>query len=177
MVRLHEVLRLGLLAVTAVACTVPGRRAHVDVPPPGLVADEPEPQPVASRRVPALAVVAEGPFVAPPVEAPVEVEVEVAAAAVAAPSPAPVLYVVEPAAAARTLELVVGQELVFENRDRICHGFFSSSAPNAFSVGVLQPQGRASVRFSHPGTVQVYCSLHEHRQLTIHVVPQAAPAR
>lgn len=173
MVRLHEFLRLGLLAVTAVACTVPGRRAHVDVPPPGLVADEPEPQPVASRCVPALAVVAEEPSVAPPVEAPVEV----AAAAVAVPSPAPVLYVVEPAAAARTLELVVGQELVFENRDRICHGFFSSSAPNAFSVGVLQPQGRASVRFSHPGTVHVYCSLHEHRQLTILVVPQAAPAR
>lgn len=175
MVRLHESLRLGLLAVTAVACTAPGRGAQLDVPPPGVLAADPEPVQVTSRRVPVLAVVAAEPFVAPPVEAPVVVAAT--AVAVAAPSLAPVLYVVEPAAAARTLELVVGQELVFENRDLICHGFFSSSAPNAFSVGVLQPQGRASVRFSHPGTVQVYCSLHEHRQLTIHVVPQAAPAR
>jgi hypothetical protein len=100
-----------------------------------------------------------------------------------APKPQPpVVHALEPSMPAATIEVVVGQELVFANCDTICHGLFSSSVPNAFDVGMLQPGARASVRFTHAGTVRVYCSLHQHQKLTVQVLPlgtvlPAAPGR
>lgn len=48
----------------------------------------------------------------------------------------------------------------FENTDDICHSFFSSSGPNAFDLGVLNPGQSKQVSFAHEGFVQVYCTLH-----------------
>lgn len=93
----------------------------------------------------------------------------------ARPALLPVLHPIEPNGAPQTIEVVVGQEVRFVNRDAICHGFFSSSAPNTFDSGLLHPGATAVVTFAHPGTVQVYCSLHQHRQLTIEVVPAPRP--
>lgn len=64
-----------------------------------------------------------------------------------------------------------GQTVRFENYDDIYHRFFSSSLPNAFDLGMLEPGTSRTIRFDHPGPVQVYCSLHGGKQATILVVP------
>ncbi len=69
------------------------------------------------------------------------------------------------------LVVPVGERVVFENRESICHGFFSSSKANAFDLGLLQPDGSRAFRFERPGRVHVYCSLHAGRQATILVAP------
>lgn len=146
-----------LLAVAAVGCTAPQRSLPSTwtpfepvVPAPALgesdLGNEPDTVPAA-----------------PSVEAPAGAPVE------ATP---PLVHEILPAAEPCTLTIEVGQQLVFINQDAICHSLFSSSAANEFTTGLLQPRDRAGVHFANPGTVQVYCSLHDHRQLTIHVLPK-----
>lgn len=94
-----------------------------------------------------------------------------------APAPAapqPLVHALVAGAQPCTLTVEVGQELEFVNQDEICHSLFSSSTGNAFATGLLQPHDRVRVHFANPGQVQVYCSLHEHRQLTILVLPSRA---
>lgn len=64
-----------------------------------------------------------------------------------------------------------GNGVRFENRDEICHGLFSSSGPNAFDLGMLNPGESKTVNFQHPGPVQVYCSLHTGKQMSLLVTP------
>ncbi|HEX5053112.1 MAG TPA: hypothetical protein VFZ65_15160 [Planctomycetota bacterium] len=85
------------------------------------------------------------------------------------PTLAPVTHVIGSAHEPATIDVAVGQQLRFVNHDAICHGLFSSSAPNTFDLGFLRPGAGATVSFAHPGVVHVYCSLHEHCQLTIRV--------
>lgn len=160
--RTHITWSRCLLALACVGCSVPGRGGHRSALSARTAATAPSP--AAETAMPARHLGLATAPVAPPV---------VAASVVPLP---PVVHTIEPAADLRTLEVVVGQELVFVNHDGICHGFFSSSAQNGFDVGVLQPRERASVRFVQPGTVHVYCCLHQHRPLTIQVVP-SAPVR
>lgn len=69
------------------------------------------------------------------------------------------------------LVVPVGERVVFENREAICHRFFSSAPENAFDLGLLEPNRSRVVRFERPGRVHVYCSLHADRQATILVAP------
>jgi len=63
------------------------------------------------------------------------------------------------------------QGIRFENRDQICHSFFSSSGLNAFDLGMLNPGESKTVDFEHAGPVQVYCSLHAGKQMSLFVAP------
>jgi plastocyanin len=67
----------------------------------------------------------------------------------------------------------VGRSVRIVNEDEICHSFFSSSPNNAFDLELLKPGEAGTVRFEHPGPVQVYCSLHSGKQATILVAPTA----
>jgi plastocyanin len=69
------------------------------------------------------------------------------------------------------LAVAPDQEVRFQNRDRICHSWFSTSEPNSFQTEQLHPGDDASVRFARPGFVHVYCTLHRGRQATILVTP------
>lgn len=72
----------------------------------------------------------------------------------------PALYVTSP-----------GRGVRFENRDELCHEFFSSSGPNAFQLGMLEPGDARTVDLAVPGLVQVYCTLHAGKQLSVLVAP------
>jgi plastocyanin len=64
-----------------------------------------------------------------------------------------------------------GSEVEVLNDDRIFHNAFSFSPRNAFDLGVY-PQGQSrKVALRFPGTVRVYCSIHESMSATILVVP------
>lgn len=77
----------------------------------------------------------------------------------------------------RVFVVPAGQEIRFRNVEQICHQFFSSSAPNAFDLGVLGPAASGTVQFDHPGFVRVYCSLHAGEESTILVLPTPHYAR
>lgn len=70
-----------------------------------------------------------------------------------------------------------GRGVCFENQDEICHNFFSSSGPNAFDLGMLKPGETRTVDLQHPGRVQVYCSLHTGKQLSVFVAPSPLHAQ
>lgn len=95
---------------------------------------------------------------------------ELSAPPVRAPGPGVVVLALGAEPAMSEWTLVVGQELRCENRDHVCHGLFSTSAPNTCDLGTLHPGGAATITFQHPGTVQIYCSLHAGERVTVHVV-------
>ncbi|MFT7669263.1 MAG: plastocyanin [Planctomycetota bacterium] len=64
-----------------------------------------------------------------------------------------------------------GRSVLFENRDTICHNFFSSSGPNTFEIGMLRSGESMPVQFLYPGHVQIYCTLHSGKQMSVLVAP------
>lgn len=69
------------------------------------------------------------------------------------------------------LVLPFGQEICFRNDDAICHQYFSSSAGNAFELGLLGPGAAKRHRPDQPGFIRIYCSLHADEQATVLVLP------
>ena len=71
----------------------------------------------------------------------------------------------------RFLAVPAGQTLEMPNDDAIFHNVFSFSKPNDFDLG-LYPGGESrSVRLTHPGVVNIYCSIHESMTATVFVSP------
>lgn len=69
------------------------------------------------------------------------------------------------------LVVPVGGSVAMPNDDGIFHNAFSFSEPNHFDLG-LYPAGESrSVRFDHPGVVNIYCSIHESMNATVFVAP------
>jgi plastocyanin len=69
--------------------------------------------------------------------------------------------------------IAAGHTVQFANQDSIYHRVFSSSAPNAFDLGVFAPSTSASVELSTPGLVRLYCLLHERERGTVFVAPNS----
>lgn len=58
------------------------------------------------------------------------------------------------------IAIPVGSTVEFPNSDPIFHNVFSLSKAQPFDLGYY-PQGQSrSVKFNHPGVVQVYCHIH-----------------
>jgi len=67
----------------------------------------------------------------------------------------------------------VGSTVEFPNSDPIFHNVFSLSKAQPFDLGYY-PQGQSrSVKFNHPGVVQVYC--HIHANMYAAIVVTASP--
>lgn len=62
--------------------------------------------------------------------------------------------------APRILPIVVGSSVRFPNRDPILHNAFSTSAGNAFDVGLYEEGAGTAVTFKQAGYVRVYCNVH-----------------
>ncbi|HEX6834284.1 MAG TPA: hypothetical protein VF132_12180 [Rudaea sp.] len=60
----------------------------------------------------------------------------------------------------RVLAVTVGSQVRFPNEDPILHNAFSTSADNAFDVGLYSQGEGQLVTFSHVGYVRVYCNVH-----------------
>ncbi|MDZ3822815.1 MAG: hypothetical protein U0S76_04365 [Pseudoxanthomonas sp.] len=60
----------------------------------------------------------------------------------------------------RTLAVTVGSRVRFPNEDPILHNVFSSSAGNAFDVGLLGVGEHGEVVFDRAGYVRIYCNVH-----------------
>ncbi|MBZ5603159.1 MAG: hypothetical protein LAO79_12730 [Acidobacteriia bacterium] len=59
-----------------------------------------------------------------------------------------------------TLIVPVGSSVEFPNSDPIFHNVFSLSHAQTFDLG-FYPRGKSrTVKFNHPGVVQIYCHLH-----------------
>jgi len=69
------------------------------------------------------------------------------------------------------LAIAPGQTVRFSNQDGVYHRIFSSSAPNAFDLGVIKSDESREVRFTHGGVIRVYCSLHPWESGVIFVAP------
>lgn len=65
------------------------------------------------------------------------------------------------------IAIPVGSTVEFPNSDPIFHNVFSLSKAQPFDLGYY-PQGQSrSVKFNHPGVVQVYCHIHSNMYAAI----------
>jgi plastocyanin len=67
----------------------------------------------------------------------------------------------------------VGSTVDFPNFDRVFHNVFSLSTPKSFDLGLYRKGKSKSVRFDHPGLVQVYCNIHPHMAAYLMIVDSA----
>jgi plastocyanin len=70
-----------------------------------------------------------------------------------------------------------GTTVSFENRDKVFHNAFSISPAQKFDVGSIAPGQARTVKFDHPGIIQVYCELHPRELATIIVAPARGRTR
>ena len=56
--------------------------------------------------------------------------------------------------------VVAGTTVDFVNDDNIFHNVFSISPAEPFDLGVYKKASHKSVRFDHPGVVNLYCNIH-----------------
>ncbi len=61
----------------------------------------------------------------------------------------------------------------FPNFDRVFHNVFSLSTPKEFDLGLYRKGKSKSVRFAHPGLVQIYCNIHPHMAAYLMIVDSA----
>jgi plastocyanin len=69
------------------------------------------------------------------------------------------------------------QTVLMPNDDDIDHNVYSASGANRFDLGVYEAGQVRSVKFRHPGQVDVHCSIHESMNATIFVAPSPWFAR
>lgn len=60
----------------------------------------------------------------------------------------------------RVLAVTVGSQVQFPNEDPILHNAFSTSADNAFDVGLYSQGEGQTITLNHVGYVRVYCNVH-----------------
>jgi plastocyanin len=68
----------------------------------------------------------------------------------------------------RVLTITTGSEVIFPNEDPILHNVFSSSAGNAFDLGLYARSEGKTHRFDRPGLVRVFCNVHP--AMSAHIV-------
>ena len=66
-----------------------------------------------------------------------------------------------------TLELKVGDTIVFKNDDAVVHNVYSTSAGHSFNLKTQVPGVASPISFSSPGTVQVRCAFHPTMKLSV----------
>jgi plastocyanin len=64
----------------------------------------------------------------------------------------------------------VGSTVDFPNFDRVFHNVFSLSTAKSFDLGLYRKGKSKTVRFDHPGLVQVYCNIHPHMAAYLMIV-------
>ena len=69
------------------------------------------------------------------------------------------------------LPVVVGSTVEFPNKDPFFHNVFSLSKVRTFDLGRFQQDASKSVKFDHPGVVQVFCHIHSDMSAVVLVVP------
>jgi plastocyanin len=57
--------------------------------------------------------------------------------------------------------VMAGQQVEFPNADPIMHNVFSVSKPKNFDLGLYKKGILPKVKFDTPGTIKVYCNIHE----------------
>lgn len=68
-----------------------------------------------------------------------------------------------------TLNVKVGDSVVFKNEDPFAHNVFSLSDPKTFDLGSY-PKGQSkTVVFDKPGTVEVECAIHPDMKIVVEV--------
>jgi plastocyanin len=71
------------------------------------------------------------------------------------------------------LVIATGTTVDFPNLDPIFHNAFSSFNGQIFDLGLYQPGSSASMRFTRPGVVRVFCNIHPAMSAVIVVVDSA----
>ncbi len=69
----------------------------------------------------------------------------------------------------KTMIIKVGDNVVFKNEDQVIHSVYSSSAGQDFVLESQLPGKASSMRFSHPGKLEVECAIHPNMKLIIEV--------
>lgn len=69
------------------------------------------------------------------------------------------------------LVVAPGDTVWLVNDDRIFHGAFSYSRPNAFTLGDYGPGERRQIQFAHAGTVRIHCRFHPEESSLVFVTP------
>ena len=77
----------------------------------------------------------------------------------------------------RLLVVTQGTLVDFENDDLVFHNVFSLSRGNEFDLGVYRRGVTKSVRFDHPGVVDVFCNIHPDMIASILVLQNAHYAK
>ncbi len=87
------------------------------------------------------------------------------------PAATPALHQKNAAFAPGFLAIAAGQSVAMLNDDQIYHNVFSYSKPNDFDLGLYAAGKSRDVAFKYPGTVKLYCSIHESMNGAIFVSP------
>jgi len=153
--------RLAVFVASAWLCATAGARAEAPASVSGRV----------SVGVAGLELADAGPIV-----------VYLEAVAAPAPRPAPEVEIRQHLARFEPAFTVapVGAPVRMPNEDTIFHNVFSYSKPNDFDLGMYGAGEARTVRFSQPGPVRIYCSIHERMNGLIFVTPSslyATPAQ
>ena len=75
------------------------------------------------------------------------------------------------------LAVAPGDSVWLVNDDRIFHGAFSYSRPNAFDLGAYGPAERRQIQFAHAGAVRIQCPFHPGESSLVFVTPTRLVAR
>ena len=68
-----------------------------------------------------------------------------------------------------SLEVKVGDTLVFKNSDSFAHNAFYDDGANAFDIEMQKPGQDIRVQMKEKGTVEVECAIHPNMLLTVEV--------
>lgn len=75
------------------------------------------------------------------------------------------------------LAVAPGDAVWLVNDDRIFHGAFSYSRPNAFDLGAYGPGERRRIQLAHAGAVRIQCPFHPDESGVVFVTPTRLVAR
>lgn len=73
--------------------------------------------------------------------------------------------------APESINIKVGDSVVFKNADPFDHNVSSASGAKVFEIETLAPGQSQKVAFDKAGTVEIGCGLHDAMHLTIQVAP------
>jgi plastocyanin len=77
----------------------------------------------------------------------------------------------------RVMAVAAGNDLEFQNLDRIWHSTFSVSTAQRFDLGKLKPGAVDTVTLARPGVINLHCDIHPEETGFLVVAPNHAYAR
>jgi plastocyanin len=71
--------------------------------------------------------------------------------------------------AVTTLNVKVGDKIVFVNQDNVTHNVYSKDGGNAFEIAKQEPGQEKAIEFKEAGTAKIRCAIHPKMKVEVKV--------